>query len=77
MKTLTRLALLLMTILILSGCAGLQPHLETPKVSITSFRLLPSETMAPRFEVGLHVINPNLIPLGDRSDVTPAGEFHL
>lgn len=58
-----RLLLCLLMLLLMAGCANLQPRLETPKVSITSFRLLPSESMAPRFEVGLHVMNPNLIPL--------------
>jgi LEA14-like dessication related protein len=50
-------------LLLLSGCATLQPAFETPSVSLTSFRLLPYEGMAPRFEIGLHVANPNLVPL--------------
>jgi len=45
--------------LVLCGCAGMQPGYETPTVIVNSFRALPSEGMAPRFEIGLHVINPN------------------
>ncbi len=56
-------ALFFALLLLPSGCATLQPGFETPSVSLTSFRLLPSENMAPRFEIGLHVINPNLAPL--------------
>lgn len=55
--------LLLALLLLLGGCATLQPNFDPPRVSLTSFRLLPSDTMAPRFEIGLHVINPNLAPL--------------
>ncbi len=49
--------------LLLTGCATLQQNFEPPTVSLTSFRLLPYERMTPRFEIGLHVINPNLMPL--------------
>lgn len=51
--------LLLALMLLASGCAMLQPGFETPDVRVTSFRILPSESIAPRFEIGLHVINPN------------------
>lgn len=44
---------------LLSACAMLQPGFETPEVRVTSFRVLPSDSLAPRFEIGLHVINPN------------------
>jgi LEA14-like dessication related protein len=43
----------------LSGCASLQPDLDPPKVSLESFKSLPSETGAPRFEIKLRVANPN------------------
>jgi len=56
-------ALLVVLFLLLGGCAALHPNFEPPKVSLTTFRLLPSEGMAPRFEIGLHVVNPNLTPL--------------
>jgi LEA14-like dessication related protein len=58
-----RTLLLVLSLLFLSSCAALQPRFETPHVSLTSFRLLPSESMAPRFEIGLHIINPNLMQL--------------
>jgi len=45
--------------LALGACAGMQPGYETPTVTVNSFRALPSEGMAPKFEIGLHVINPN------------------
>lgn len=47
----------LMTLTI--GCAGLQPGYETPSVTISSFKALPGEGVAPRFEIGLHIVNPN------------------
>jgi LEA14-like dessication related protein len=46
-----------------SGCATLQPGYETPVVSITSFKAVPTESMVPYFEIGLHVVNPNRTPL--------------
>ena len=53
--------ILIATLLVfsLSACAMLQPGFETPEVRVTSFKILPSETITPRFEIGLHVINPN------------------
>lgn len=61
MKRLSLFSVLLLGLL--TGCALLQPAFETPEVRVTSVRMLPSETMAPRFEIGLHVINPNRTPL--------------
>lgn len=49
--------------LLINGCAGLQADFKEPTVNVTSFRVLPSEGMAPRFEIGLHVINPNRMAL--------------
>jgi LEA14-like dessication related protein len=46
-------------ILFISGCAQMQFNYETPTVSLSSFRILPSDGMGPRFEIGLHVVNPN------------------
>ena len=43
----------------LQGCAGLRPGFETPTVTISSFKTLPSEGMLPAFAIGLRVINPN------------------
>jgi LEA14-like dessication related protein len=58
MLTLKR-AMLVLWILLLGGCAAVQSDFEKPEVSVTSFRSLPSEGMAPRFLIGLHIINPN------------------
>lgn len=45
---------------LVSGCAGMtSPQFEQPVVSLSSFRMLPQETASPRFEIGLHIINPN------------------
>ncbi len=46
-------------ILLLTGCATLRPDFEEPVVSVTSFRVIPSNSVVPKFEIGLHVINPN------------------
>jgi len=45
--------------LLLTSCATMSPEYEEPTVTLTSFRALPSEGMAPAFEIGLRVINPN------------------
>ena len=37
----------------------MRPGFETPTVNVSSFRALPSESGMPKFEIGLHVINPN------------------
>lgn len=55
-------SLLLVTFLF-AGCATLQSDLDPPKVSLESFRGLPAENGAPRFEIKLRVINPNKQPL--------------
>jgi len=44
---------------ILAGCAGMGPGYETPTVTISSFKALPSEGALPSFAIGLRVINPN------------------
>lgn len=45
---------------LLSGCAGMTNfQFEQPVVSLSSFRMLPQEMVSPKFEIGLHIINPN------------------
>lgn len=45
---------------LLSGCAGItNPDFEQPVVSLSSFRMVPQQTVGPKFEIGLHIINPN------------------
>lgn len=46
-------------LLALAGCAALQPDFETPVVTISSFRAVPSTGAVPAFEIGLRVVNPN------------------
>jgi LEA14-like dessication related protein len=50
---------LLLAVLCVSACATMKPGFETPTVRVMSFRPLPSQGLAPRFEIGLRVINPN------------------
>jgi LEA14-like dessication related protein len=61
-----RAVLLVVAALTLSGCAGLGRGLETPNVTVSSFRALPSESMMPAFEIGLRIINPNGVALNLR-----------
>lgn len=49
--------------LALQACAGWRPDYETPTVTVSSFRALPSQGALPNFEIGLRVINPNREPL--------------
>ena len=48
---------------LLFRCATLSPDFEQPTVNVSSFRLLPTNNIVPKFEIGLHVINPNRVPL--------------
>ena len=49
--------------LVVTGCAGLRGPVERPRVSLESFRTVPSGGMMPRFAIGLRVVNPNPTPL--------------
>lgn len=51
----------LLLALMLAGCATLQ--MQTPDVLLAGVKMLPSEGMAPRFEVRLRLVNPNENPL--------------
>ena len=59
MTSLTKIASYLIFLIVLFGCAGLENGFETPKVGVSSFRVIPSEGAMPRFEISLHIINPN------------------
>jgi len=48
---------------LLAGCVGMGPGYDTPTVTLSSFKSLPSEGGLPAFEIGLRVINPNPEPL--------------
>ncbi len=43
----------------LAGCATLTADIDPPKVTMESFRALPSEGGVPRFEIKVRVTNPN------------------
>lgn len=49
--------------LTLAGCAALQPKLEAPTVAVNSVKVMPGQGLNLRFLIGLHVQNPNSIPL--------------
>jgi LEA14-like dessication related protein len=55
----TKLVVCLTLFMTSVGCASLEPGFETPTVGITSFRVIPSEGAVPKFEIGLHIVNPN------------------
>lgn len=59
MRRRTPCSMILATLLMLAGCATLRPDFEAPTVTVSSIRALPAETMVPRFEIGLHIVNPN------------------
>jgi LEA14-like dessication related protein len=54
-----RIVVLLAAFFSIFGCVALEPGFETPTVGVSSFRVLPSEGVAPVFEIGLHIVNPN------------------
>ena len=54
-----RLLSAMLAALTVTACAGMTPGFETPTVNVSSFRTIPSESGMPKFEIGLHVINPN------------------
>jgi LEA14-like dessication related protein len=50
---------LAVALLILSACASVVPQLDPPQVTLDSFRALPAQEGAPRFEILLRIANPN------------------
>lgn len=66
MQLITRLTGVIVLATGLQGCASLNPDFETPTVTISSFKALPSEGMMPAFAIGLRVINPNSVALNLR-----------
>lgn len=59
MKNILLVFLLCFLAVILPGCAGKGHDLDKPAVGLRSFRMLPAEGVTPRFEIGLHIVNPN------------------
>ena len=54
-----RLYLVMALLALLAGCASVFPEVDPPKVSLESFKNLPGEGGAPRFEIKLRIANPN------------------
>ncbi|MCG8633170.1 MAG: LEA type 2 family protein [Desulfobacterales bacterium] len=54
---------LILALVFSGGCTGLQSGYETPIANVSSFKALPGDGMVPRFEIGLHIVNPNRTPL--------------
>ena len=52
-------ACLMSAIVLLSGCAGLSPRLETPKLSIVSVELIKGDLFEQRLRARMRVQNPN------------------
>ena len=51
-------------LLLLQGCTTLKPlDFEDPSVTVNSVKIVPSDGIAPKFEISLHVVNPNSIAL--------------
>ena len=65
LQPLVTLTLSLLALQLLGGCAGMGSGYETPTVAVQSFKPVQSDDSSglPSFEIGLHVINPNLEPL--------------
>jgi LEA14-like dessication related protein len=55
---------LLTGLLLPAACGSLTPGFQQPQISVTSFALAPQSTsLAPHFNIGLRVTNPNRVPL--------------
>jgi LEA14-like dessication related protein len=59
MFTTKRSFAVLFAILFLSSCATLNPNIDEPVVTVTSFKVLPITGTNLRFQIGLNVSNPN------------------
>lgn len=56
----SRLIFLLLSLVLLTGCATLKPSYDPPKVTVTSLKLAEvGNNFAPSFDIGLQVNNPN------------------
>ncbi|UTA47756.1 LEA type 2 family protein [Simiduia sp. 21SJ11W-1] len=56
----------LILVVVLSGCAGIQPGLEAPEVKLVSVQPITSDGFHHRFAVGLAVTNPNATDISVR-----------
>jgi len=48
---------------LLGACSTVLPEIDAPRITVNYIKPIPSETLAPRFEIGLNVANPNDDPL--------------
>ncbi|MCB1703353.1 MAG: LEA type 2 family protein [Halioglobus sp.] len=58
-RSLRNAVLVVLALAFLSACASLTPQIDPPKVNLVSFKSLPAQGGAPRFEIKLRVMNPN------------------
>lgn len=67
-NTAPRLFLFLMCLWLVTatGCASLRTSIEPPTARVTSFTPIASQGLAPSFEIGLRVVNPNATSLSIR-----------
>ena len=56
-------AILLLPALLAACSTPISLNFEKPVVTVCSFNVLPSSSLSPTFEIGLHIVNPNPIPL--------------
>jgi len=49
----------LLMVMLVAGCASMQPGYDAPSVTVKSFRALPTTGAMPNFEIALEVMNPN------------------
>ncbi|SFG31734.1 LEA type 2 family protein [Neptunomonas qingdaonensis] len=57
-------SLVISFMLLLQGCATLKPlDFEDPTVTVNSVKIIPSDGIAPKFEISLHIVNPNSVAL--------------
>ena len=52
-----------LSLVLMGGCASLNPALEPPRISVVSMAQLPSRDMETAFQLELRLINPNDVPL--------------
>ncbi len=52
-----------LVMLLPSGCATLQHPVQTPRISLAGIKLVEASLGKQRYELLLHVVNPNAIPL--------------
>ena len=58
-----RIISLVLAVFTVTACATLRQDFETPAVNVSAIRPLPSDSLVPRFEIVLHIVNPNRSPL--------------